>query len=433
MSMMVSQLQSRKLLRIGMLILGFVLCDGALAQQAGASGSAASMWKMGEPITTYWSGPPMTDAVATQMSKGGWNLVWCREDTLDVAQRHGLRAYLVDALLKPASLDDEKSRAKLDALIARVKDHPALYAYHLKDEPSASMFPGLARLIRYVRERDPRHAVYINLYPTYAKKRQLGVSGGEVAAYKEYVQKFIEIVKPDLLSYDYYNFMKDGDRDQYFLNLALIRQAAVGAGLPFMNIVQASAWRDSWRIPTGDELRWLAYTSLAYGAQGISYFVYRAPGKYKGGMASADGTPTALYPVASKVNREFVAVASQLQGLRSFGAFHVGMLPPGTSGLPHDVAIGPEASLGVIPFKSGHPVEGVLLGYFGESGNASAADASHMLIVNLDYKHPRSIKLAAHESLSVFDAEARNWKRIGNNHIELRLPAGGGRLLRIDP
>jgi hypothetical protein len=294
------------------------------------------------------------------------------------------------------------------------------------------MFPGLARLVRYIRERDSRHAVYINLYPMYANDRQLGVSG-DVAQYDEYVDKFIETVKPDFLSYDHYNLLKEGDRDQYFLNLALIRHAAVGAGLPFMNIVQASAWRPSWRIPTGDELRWLAYTSLAYGAQGISYFVYRAPEKHMGGMAGADGTPSALYPVASQLNREFVAVASELQGLRSIGAFHVGMLPPGTSGLPDDVAIGPESTPSVIPFRSGHPVDGFLLGYFDKSGSARAADASHMLIVNLDYRQSRSIKIVAHGSLSEFDAKTRTWKAIGNNHLELRLPAGGGRLLRIDP
>jgi hypothetical protein len=56
-----------------------------------------------------------------------------------------------------------------------------------------------------------------------------------------------------------------------------------------------------------------------------------------------------------------------------------------------------------------------------------------MLIVNLDYEQARSIKLAAHGPLSAFDAEAGSWKRIGSNHVELRLPAGGGRLVRIDP
>lgn len=48
------------------------------------------------------------------------------------------------------------------------------------------------------------------------------------------------------------------------------------------------------RVPTGDEMRYLIYTTLAYGAQGVSYYVYCHPG-HTGGIALADGTPTPLY------------------------------------------------------------------------------------------------------------------------------------------
>ena len=56
-----------------------------------AAAPAAAPWKVGTPIVTYWAGPSMTDATAAQMAEGGFNLVWCGEKELDVAQRHGLR------------------------------------------------------------------------------------------------------------------------------------------------------------------------------------------------------------------------------------------------------------------------------------------------------------------------------------------------------
>src|SRR4030095_3416365 len=99
----------------------------------------------------------MSDAVATQMAEGGWNLVWCEEKDLDLIQRHGLRGQLTDGLLSPASMDDPAQRTKLEALIARVKLHPALYAYFLQDEPNARDFPALGRLVAFLRERDPAH------------------------------------------------------------------------------------------------------------------------------------------------------------------------------------------------------------------------------------------------------------------------------------
>ena len=106
----------------------------------------------------------MTDATAAQMAEGGFNLVWCQEKELDVAQRHGLRAQLTDSLLSPAALDDPAQREKLDALIARVRRHPALYDYFITDEPNAANFPALGKLVAYLRERDPAHLAYINLF-----------------------------------------------------------------------------------------------------------------------------------------------------------------------------------------------------------------------------------------------------------------------------
>jgi len=148
-----------------------------------AAAEAAAPWQVGTPIVTYWCGPSLTDTVAQQMAEGGFNLVWCgNEEELDVAQRHGLRGQLRNGLLRPASLDDPKRREQLDALITGVKKHPALYAYHLVDEPNASQFAALGRLVAYLRERDPAHLTYINLFPTYASNEQLGTRGDVVTA-----------------------------------------------------------------------------------------------------------------------------------------------------------------------------------------------------------------------------------------------------------
>jgi hypothetical protein len=74
------------------LIVAFIVTVAPLSVAAGRDVS----WKINTPIVTYWAGPPLTDSVARQMAEGGWNLVWCGEKELDVAQRHGLRAQLQD-------------------------------------------------------------------------------------------------------------------------------------------------------------------------------------------------------------------------------------------------------------------------------------------------------------------------------------------------
>ena len=351
-----------------------------------------------------------------------------------MVQRHGLRGLLTADVLTHTSLDHADKHAELDALIERVRKHPGFYAYHLSDEPTAAYFPGLARIVAYLREKDPEHLAYINLLPTYASNEQLGTKGATVAAYTEHLRQYVDVVRPSLLSYDHYQFTNSGDSPDYFLNLALMRDKATASGLPFMNIVQAAAWGPTPlasphgpRVPNGDEMCFLVYTTLAYGAQGICYYVYCFPG-HEGGIAQPDGTPTPLYHALKTLNREFVAIARELQPLKSQGVFHTGMQPPGVVPLPKESAFTFDPPIAAADYTPGARIEGVVLSRFG--GGAAAA---HALVVNLDYKAERTVGLTGPAPLEVFDATSGQWSPVGGPHAELRLPGGGGKLVRVRP
>ena len=385
---------------------------------------AAERWQIGTPITTYYAGPPITEATAKQMSEGGFNLIWCNEKNLDIAGKYGLRAQLQAPELNAQTMNDPAQIAKLDALIERVKHHPAMYAYYIIDEPNASQFPALGKLVNHLRERDPKHFAYINLFPTYANNDQLGNKGDTITAYREHLRLFIEQVKPDLLSYDHYHFTSSGnDGDQYFLNLGMIRQTALDAGIPFMNIVQGCSWDPVMRVPNGNEMRWLNYTSLAYGARALSYYVYGPVGNHTGGMRNPDGTTTAQYAAARELNPQFVAVASQLQPLRSLAAYHAGKGYWGAVALPENTPF-------YLDFSgkdmSPMPAEGMLLGYFGKADNPT-----HVLVVNLNYKSAVTTTVVGPKRLSLFDAVTRRWTRAAGSRAIITLPPGGGKLIRI--
>jgi hypothetical protein len=412
-----------------MVFLGVI---GGIAHSVLAVDSAVASppWQVGTPIVTYWAGPSMTDATAQQMQEGGWNLVWCTEKELDVVQKHGLRGQLTDSLLAPASLDDPAQREKLKTLITRVRQHPALYAYFITDEPNATNFAGLGKLVAFLRTADPAHLAYINLFPTYANNEQLGNPGDTVTAYQSHLTQYVETVKPGLISYDHYQFATNGDNDQYFLNLALIRQSALASHLPFLNIVQACTWTPSMRVPKDEEMRYLVYTTLAYGAQGISYYVYCHPG-HTGAIANADGTPTSLYPALKILNREFVAIASQLQPLQSQGVYHSGMMPPGAEALPKNAVFTLDPPLPAMKYQPPTPVKGILIGDFAPAGKNDSAPPTHAVVVNLDYKSPASIGLRGPTTLEVFDAINGLWKNMNTNRVELTLAPGGGKLVRL--
>jgi hypothetical protein len=410
----------------------FVFIAGYIAASAEEPRKTASrQWAVGMPIVTYWAGPPMTDAVAQQMAEGGWNTVWCTEKELDVAGRHGLRAELHDGLISPETLEQPAQKEKLDALIERVQNHPALYSYFITDEPNATNFPALGKLVAYLRERDPAHMAYINLFPTYANNGQLGTEGDKVTAYQKHLDKYIDIVKPQLISYDHYQFSVKGDTPDYFLNLSMIRHAAEEAKVPFLNIVQAATWTASMRVPEPDEMRYLVYTTVAYGAQGISYYVYSCGG-HTGMIAHADGTPTVLYDALKTLNREFVAIASELHSYQCQGVYHCGMLPPGTEPLPKDALFHIDPPVPTMEFKPPQPAKGIMLSFFGPAPNKKRApQPSHVVVVNLDYNAETSVNLAGPRKLELFDATSRKWIKAGAKTAQLHLPPGGGKLARV--
>ena len=408
----------------------------------GAEPTVANGWKQKQFIITFWCPPPATEEALAAVAAEHYSLTWVPAEGLDVAAKHGLRAMLQSDLLDPAVLDNPARRAQLDALIERVKKHPALEAYFITDEPGAGAFSGLGKLVAYLRERDPARLAYINLFPTYANEAQLGVSAdaGErarvgypqnfagvgtddktVLRYREHLKQYIEIVKPDLISYDHYHFMKDGsDGNQYFLNLALIRNAAIEAGKPFLNIIQACNSEKSWRLPSAAETRFLVYTTLAYGGRGISYFIYWGPRSY-GGLYQ-DGKPSPMAKEVAALNTEMEKLGSAFMSLDSLAVYHTAPLPYGTEAVPDDA---PVRIVGHGEF---------VLGLFGRSGSRPTA----FMVVNRSYKQgaEADLKVALPgRGLQELNRKTGKWsgdQPLGTDRsVKIALQPGDGRLFRV--
>ncbi len=396
-------------------------------------------WKQEQFLITFWCPPPATDEALAAVAAEHYNLTWVPIEGLDVAQKHGLRAMLTNELLNPATLDDAAKRAQLDALIARVKNHPAMEAYFITDEPGAGAFAALGKLVAYLKERDPAHFAYINLFPTYANETQLGVTVEEAARakaalpanlngvgpddkvvlpYREHLKRFVEIVKPELVSYDHYHFFKDRDGTQYFLNLALIRQAALEAGKPFLNIIQASLVEKVWRLTNPVEMRFLVYTTLAYGGRGISYFTYWGPLSY-GGLYQ-DGKASPLAKDVAALNAELEKLGPALMELDSLGVYHTAPLPYGGEAFPADA---PVRVTGGGEF---------VVGLFGRAGRPTA-----FMVVNRSYRADAEADVQVTlpgTALKELDRTTGAWVQgpaLGAERmLRVKLRAGDGRLFR---
>lgn len=225
-----------------------------------------------------WWGPEFDLSRLKEIYDCGFNLAgFVAPEQLDTVQAAGLKAIVyhdadatsIHVYEKMADLTQAEVDQRAFKMVNWVGKHGALYGYYLRDEPGAKLFPVLGRFVDAFRRLDPRHVTSINLFPNYANSSQL-----QVSTYQEYVDSYISIVQPDCLSYDHYAIGNDGTvSDSYWTNIEAIRTAAMSRGIPFWNIVQSVGYT-RWATPSPATLRFQLYTTLAYGARGISYYTY---------------------------------------------------------------------------------------------------------------------------------------------------------------
>lgn len=282
-----------------------------------------------------WGGAPADKAVLADIRDCGFNLAgFVAVDGLDAVAEAGLKCFVSDPSVhvsdSVADLPDKEVLDRVQVLTARVNNHPAAFGYYLRDEPSARMWPALARQVMAIRASAPQAKSYINLFPNYASAAQLGTD-----TYEEHVESFITKVRPPFVSYDHYALMDDGSlRGGYFQNLETIRAAALRHKLPFWNIVLSNA-HFSYAEPSPGGLRFQMYTTLAYGGRGISYFTYftSATGNYRLGPINQFGDKTATWYMLREVNLQIHRLGPTYLKLKSVNVFHHPDVPAGCSGL----------------------------------------------------------------------------------------------------
>jgi hypothetical protein len=286
-----------------------------------------------------WDGVPNDPAVLKKMHDCGLTVAgFVPPAALDACQAAGLKAIVSDQRASGydwQKVDAKDARKRVTDLIHEVRNHPAVYGYYLRDEPSASFFPGLAAVASVVKELHPGVWPYINLFPNYAEPFQL-----ETKTYEEYLEKFIAECKPTVLSYDHYALFEGGGmRGEYFANLEAVRRAGLKHKLPFWQIV-LSVGCLNYREPSMTDMRFQVYTSLAYGARGLAYFKYFTPaaGNYRNGPIDQFGHETPMWHILQQINLQVGKLAPTLLKLKSERVYHFGSVPTGCVG-PDDKSI----------------------------------------------------------------------------------------------
>ncbi|MDY2879801.1 MAG: hypothetical protein SOT34_02520 [Candidatus Borkfalkiaceae bacterium] len=317
----------------------------------------------------------------------------------------------------------------------RVKWHDAFAGVMSCDEPGKVMFEDIARshsvLDSYTSEAAKGTLWHVNLFPNYATQRQLyyRVNSGDLPeggyTYEQYVSEYMSVVKPKVLSYDYYPCQgKTGNLSSgYFDNMAIIRRYAAESNVPFWVYIQACSFGGLSRLPSEGDLLWQVNTALCYGAKGIQYFCGVTPSdgggeKFVGSLFDRDGNRTEIYDYAKRANLQIAAVDEVLMRSVSKGIVVGGGTPWGE--------------------VTGIPQEDILSGY----GKLTGLSAAHALAGCFDYDGLDAYYVVDNSSVEedeivlTFSSPVRGYyvqntvkKQFEGNSLTLKTTAGEGVLV----
>ena len=210
-------------------------------------------------------------------------------------------------------------------------DHPAIWAIDVGDEPSALDFPYYTRIIDFTNRAFENQFPYLNLYPNYASVVEN--TGNEVISqlgtktYREYIEKYCENIPTDYICYDFY--MYSGDETftavnvgNAYENLRTVADACRSTDRSMWIVLQVNS-KSPDRFTTMNQLRFQAYSAMAFGAESIIWACWTA-GWWNNQVLDANGEKTEQYEKLKTVNRELHTIGDQYMKYRRVSTHFVG-------------------------------------------------------------------------------------------------------------
>ena len=270
-----------------------------------------------------WGPSPSDPDQLGLMKQAGFNVSgFCKAEDLKNVEKAGLTCFVSDPKASgydwthlPSKDEIEKNAAELTK---RIGGSRAALGFLLTDEPNAAMLPGLGEVARALKQQMPALWPYVNGFPFNAGRARIGAM-----SYADYLRAQVKQVGQPFLSYDQYALKDDAIGDAFYANLEIARRISLELKVPFWNCILATSLPGNMDSSEAT-LSIQAYSTLAYGGRGISYFTYLRPDETNFSHTAIDGfgnrTPT--WDILRRLNGEILTLAPILLRLHSTGVFH---------------------------------------------------------------------------------------------------------------
>ena len=211
--------------------------------------------------------------------------------------------------------------------------HPVVTGIDIGDEPPAGDMPYLGLVAERVSALFPGRFPYLNLYPNYASLVEVGADKARsqlgTATYGEYIDEYVKWLPLNYICYDfYYPTVYRGRRDrlmrQYYANFEMVANAARRTGRHMCTILLVGSRPAKNPVYTREnELRFQAYTAMAYGASMIGWACYGG-GWWTNWVVDVNGRTSEQYAKLKRVNEEIHRIAPVYDTLRRVDTHFVG-------------------------------------------------------------------------------------------------------------
>lgn len=261
---------------------------------------------------------------------------------LDLGEKYDIGVCVYDSRIRGNLGEETLSVEDIDEIVNNYRNYPAFCGLYIVDEPTSDDYysnHSNLRMSKYTKLfsnlKELGIFAYANLFPL--------ITSSNREQYEKYLQEYIDTCDVYYMSWDKYVFDKGNTKSDYFLNMALCREYAEKAQIPFWPYIQAGGqWNDAAAkfdstdyYPSEGQFNWNVNTSLAYGAKGIQYFPLIQPYYFayalstdfdfeRNGIFGAWGNKNRWFYYAKNVNAQIAAVDEVLMNSVNKGVIATG-------------------------------------------------------------------------------------------------------------
>lgn len=311
----------------------------------------------------------------------------------------------------------------------------AMMGYLVFDEPAINRADYVSNLIVNTKKANPDALAYVNMAGSFVYNSR--------SDFESILNTYANLNGPnrlDVLSYDFYPFIKGGIKPDYFYNMYMFNKKSNGR--PVWCYVLTTAHREY--VEVGNyELNFMVFAPLIYGTKGILYFTYAtivgSNMPYSNALVDPQYKPTSKYYHVKAINKWITEVWGPIvMNSDRLGTYHV-------SSQPYDQSIQPDEKItSNTPVIANIDNKNIAVGVFRSRRNPkeinllvmnkAAKDLKGVNITLKDINHANSVTISnpfdgAAGFNAVTNPKMDQARKIITFPIDLR--AGEGRIIKV--